>query len=131
MSSRLPASTRPWSEVGVGGGGLAVAQGEGGVAFPLVAEPAHVVQGGGVRPRSVGEELERAAGLDGDSWAQSPTSSTFAPAAVACGGDLVEVSGGGHGRLVDDDQLPGLQCPAAGTRLSSRRCVAAELRVPT
>ena len=64
MSSRLPASTRPCSEVGVGGGRLAVAQVEGCVAFPLVPEPANVVQGGGVRPVG-GEELERSSGLDG------------------------------------------------------------------
>ena len=68
---------------------------------------------GRVAPRSSASSLNAPPACTGDSCAQSPTSSTLAPAVVSVRPDLVEVSGGHHGRLVDDHQLPGRERPTA------------------
>ena len=62
MSSRLPDSTRPCSTYVAATEGRPARSSRRGGAFPLVPEPAHVVQRWRVPPR-VGEQLERAPGL--------------------------------------------------------------------
>src|ERR1700733_14613269 len=57
-----------------------------------------------------------------DSWAQSPQSSTFAPAVVA-GQQLVEGERPGEAGLVHDLQLPRVQPPAGGLLFERRQAV--------
>ena len=61
--------------------------------------------------RSVARRWKAPPAVTESSWAESPTSSSFAPASVAWLAELVEGEGAGQGRFVEDDQLPWVHAP--------------------
>ena len=102
-------------QVGVGCGGVAVAQGEAGGGFPFVPEPSHVNQFG--RVCAVGDqEPEGAAGGDRGQLCRVPDQQHLRPDLAGLGGEGVEFEGACHGGFVDDDQLPAAQPPPVKLR---------------
>ncbi len=96
--------------VGVGGFGPAVAQVDGRGSFPLVAEPADVVQLGDVVPIR-GEQVERPTRADRGQLGPVPHQQHLRPRIPGLLGQGVELERAGHGRLVHDHQLPGAKRP--------------------
>ena len=88
-------------------------------ASHAVLEPPQRASGRCGRPRSASSANAPPAST-ADSWAWSPTSSTFAPAARGLGGEGVEGERAGQGGLVDDEQLPGAQRPPPGLLVQAR-----------
>ena len=90
-----------------GDGRPAGAELERGRAFPLVPEPAHVVPRGRIPPR-VGEHRRQLRPV--------PHQQHLRAHLRGRGGDVLQVPRGGHGRLVDDHQLPWQQIEAGVCR---------------
>ena len=95
--------------VRVDGDGVSDAQQPGRVGFPAVAEPPQRAQLAGVA--SVGEQPEGPASVDRGQLAVVTDEQDFRPGGGRLSGEGVEVEGAGHGRFVDDQQLPGAQPP--------------------
>ena len=85
------------------------AQGQGGRPLPVVDEPVNRLQGCDLLGLGVDEHAEGAAGLDGGELVGVPDAQHLGAGRVSLGDDLVQGDGGGHGGLVNDDEVTGLQ----------------------
>ena len=85
------------------------AQGQGGRPLPFVDEPVNRRQGGDLLGLGVDEHAEGSAGLDGGELVGVPHAQHLGAGRVGLGDDLVQGDGGGHGCLVNDDEVPGLK----------------------
>ena len=85
------------------------AQGQGGRPLPVVDEPVNRLQGCDLLRLGVDEHAEGSAGLDCGELVGVPDGEDLGAGRVGLGDDLVQGDGGGHGCLINDDEVTCLQ----------------------